>query len=62
MSLKKVDMNALSLAVDDWFKAWMRDELVISPEAKIQDGTQDEAVMAACATVLTSQGWVLTWN
>lgn len=55
-------MNALSLAVDDWFKAWMRDELVISPEAKIQDGTQDEAVMAACATVLTSQGWVLTWN
>lgn len=62
MSLRKVDMNELSDALESWFMAYRIDAPKSDPQTLIMDGTQDERVMAACVTVLINEGAVVTWN
>ena len=61
MSLRKVDMNELSDALEGWFLAYSIDTPKSDPQTLIMDGTQDERVVTCAARIVESAGGSVYW-
>jgi hypothetical protein len=57
MGIRKVDINALAEAVDDWLYCYGLDlRKSNDPTVRLMDGTQDERVLICAANVLQRAG------